>query len=81
MYFFPKRNGLSQLKISVKLVLPVRGYIDCVKEMSMAVSDKPDGGYQYAVLPSEETEMLDVVMVFVFPRDLSGKYYNYTNLR
>jgi len=45
MYFFPKRNELSQLKLSVKLVLPVRGYFDCVKEMSMAVSDKPDGGY------------------------------------
>jgi hypothetical protein len=40
IYLYPKRN-----EISVKLVLPVRGYFDCVKGMSMAVSDKPDGGY------------------------------------
>lgn len=45
MYFFPKRNELSQLKLSVKLVLPVRGYFDCVKEMSIAASDKQHGGY------------------------------------
>ena len=43
-----KRKIHLQLKsneLSVKLVLPVTGYLDCVKEMSMAVSDKPDGGY------------------------------------
>jgi hypothetical protein len=42
-YLYPKCNELSQLKLSVKFVLPVRGYFDRVKEMSMAVSD---GGYQ-----------------------------------
>ena len=67
-------------KLSVKLVVSARGYFYCVKEMSMAVSDKPDGGYYNTMLPSEETEMLDILMVFVFPRNLSGKYYNYTNL-
>jgi hypothetical protein len=59
----------------VKLVVPVRGYFDGVKVISMTVSDKPDGGYYCAMLPSEETEMLDIFTVF--PRNLSGKYYNY----
>ena len=45
VYRYPKRNELSQSELSVKLVLPVRGYFDCLKEVSMAVSDKPDGGY------------------------------------
>jgi hypothetical protein len=80
IYLFLKHKELSQLKLSVKLVVSARGYFYCVKEMSMAVSDKPDGGYYNTMLPSEETEMLDILMVFVFPRNLSGKYYNYTNL-
>jgi hypothetical protein len=40
IHLYLKRNELS-----VKPVLPVTGYFDCAKEMSMAVSDKPDGGY------------------------------------
>jgi hypothetical protein len=79
-HLYPKRNTLPQLELSVKLVVSVIGYFDCVKEISMAVSDTPGGGYYCAMLPSEETEMLDIPMVLVFPRNLIEKYYNYINL-
>jgi hypothetical protein len=44
-HLYPKCDAPSQLQLSVKLAVSVRGYFDCVKLISMAVSDKPGAGF------------------------------------
>jgi hypothetical protein len=60
-------EGTSEIrKVYVSGYFVPKGRTDCVKETPLAVNDKLDSGYYDAVLPSGETEMLDIFMIFFF---------------